>query len=69
MLSKVHSPRRNLYDPFAIYDSYYTPSKRNCQVLIDFINITFHNFLKKTSFLDHHQYSQSEVNIGGDPVA
>ncbi len=26
-------------------------------------------FSKKTSFLDHHQYSQSEVNIGGDPVA
>ena len=50
MLSKVHSSRRNLYDPFAIYDSYYTPSKRNCQVLIDFVNITLHNFLKKNEF-------------------
>ncbi len=38
--------------------------------LFDFVNITLHNFLKKkTSFLDYHQYSQSEVNIGGDPVA
>ena len=35
----------------------------------DFVNITLHNYLKKTSFLDYHQYSQSEVNIGGDPVA
>lgn len=26
-------------------------------------------FSKKTSFLDHHQYSLSFVNIGGDPVA
>ena len=27
----------------------------------DFVNITLHNFLKKTSFLDHHQNSQSEA--------
>ncbi len=47
MLSKVHSPRRNLYDPFAIYDSYYTPSKRNCQVLIDFITGQQHLLFRK----------------------
>ncbi len=28
---------------------------------IDFVNITLHNFLQKTSFLDHHQNSQSEA--------
>lgn len=50
MLSKVHSPRRNLYDPF--YFLYYIIYFMNCQLFLVFILQYFKNYTLKIDFFD-----------------